>query len=93
MTKGQRLYTGASRGAWGYFFLYFNVNFGTINMLPDFVGWMLFLSAIGHLEEERRDLTLLRPLAQMLAVWNFIDYRSPFGFTYDQSQNSATQRS
>ena len=74
MTKGQKLFTGASRGAWGYFFLYLNVNFGTINMLPNFVGWMLFLSAIGHLEEERRDLALLRPLAQMLAVWNFIDW-------------------
>ena len=77
MTKGQRLYTGASRGAWGYFFLYVNVNLGTINILPEFVGWMLFLSAIRHLEEERRDLALLRPLAQMLAVWNFIDW----GFT------------
>lgn len=77
MTKEQRLYTGASRGAWGYFFLYFNVNLGTVNIFPAFVGWMLFLSAIRHLEEERRDLSLLRPLAGMLAAWDFIDW----GFT------------
>ena len=77
MTKGDRLYTGTSRGAWGYFFLYFNINLGTLNILPTFVGWMLFRSAIGYLEDERRDLALLQPLADMLAVWEFVDW----GFT------------
>ena len=77
MTRMERLYTGTSRAAWGYFFLYVNVNLGSLNILPTFVGWLLFRSAITHLEEERRDLALLSPLAGMLAAWEFVDW----GFT------------
>ena len=63
-------YTGVSRLAWGYFFLYFDFNLGPVSVLPDFVGYLLFLSGIGLLQEERRDLTLLRPLGILLALWH-----------------------
>lgn len=63
-------YTGVSRLAWGYFFLYVDINLGPVSALPDFVGYVLFLSGIGLLQEERRDLALLRPLGILLAVWH-----------------------
>ena len=63
-------YTGVTRLAWGYFFLYFDFNLGPVSILPDFVGYLLFLSGIGLLQEERRDLALLRPLAILLAIWH-----------------------
>lgn len=69
MTDRSTLYTGVSRAAWGYFFLYFDINLGTINILPSFVGMLLFLSSIKLLKEERRNLTLLRPLGILLALW------------------------
>lgn len=74
MTQQQTLYTGVSRAAWGYFFLYFNVNLGTINLLPAFVGYLLFLASIRLLEEERRDLALLRSLGILLTLWNVLDW-------------------
>ncbi len=74
MTGRKTLYDGVSNAAWGYFFLYFDVNFGTVSILPRFVGWLLFLAAIQKLKEERRDLALLRPLALLLALWSAADW-------------------
>ncbi len=74
MTNWNALYTGVSQAAWGYFLLYFNINLGSINILPDFVGYLLLLSAIRHLREARRDAALLRPLAIVLAVYYGIDW-------------------
>lgn len=70
----ERLYRGVSHAAWAYFFLYFNVNLGSLNILPDFVCYLLLWSAIGCLEEEERDLTLLRPLCVLLGVWAGADW-------------------
>lgn len=70
----EKLYRGVSHAAWAYFFLYFNVNLGSLNILPDFVCYLLLWSAIGCLEEEERDLTLLRPLCVLLGVWSGADW-------------------
>lgn len=70
MTDRQTLYTGVSRAAWGYFFLYFDFNLGPVSVLPDFVSMLMFLSAISLLKNERRDLILLRPLGIMLTLWH-----------------------
>lgn len=70
----ERLYRGVSRAAWAYFFLYFDVNLGSLNILPDFVCYLLLWSAIGCLEEEERDLTLLRPLCVLLGAWAGADW-------------------
>lgn len=74
MTDRKTLYDGVSNAAWGYFFLYFNINLGAVNILPRFVGWLLFLAAIQKLKEERRDLALLRPLGVLLALWSGADW-------------------
>ena len=70
----EKLYRGVSHAAWAYFFLYFNVNLGSLNILPDFVCYLLLWSAIGCLEEEERDLALLRPLCVLLGVWAGADW-------------------
>lgn len=74
MTDYERLYTGLTHAAWGYFLLHFNfnLNFGgsSINILPEFAGLLLLLSAVNKLSSERRDLALLRPLCILLAVWH-----------------------
>lgn len=75
----ETLYTGLSQAAWGYFFLNFDMNFGTVSVIPRFVGVLLLLSAIGKLSGERRDLTLLRPLAALLSVWYALDWLLSWG--------------
>lgn len=74
MPDYEKLYRGVSHAAWAYFFLYFNINLGSINILPDFVCYLLMWSAIGCLEEEERDLALLRPLCILLGVWSGADW-------------------
>jgi len=73
------LYKGASCAAWGYFFLYIDINLNSVSILPRFVGYLFFLSAIHHWKEACRDLVLLRPLATLLAVWYGIDWLLSWG--------------
>ncbi len=70
----ESLYEGASYAAWGYLFLYLDISFENVSILPRFVGWLLFLSAIKRLSSQRRDLALLRPLGILLAAWYGADW-------------------
>lgn len=74
MTLRETLYRGVSCAAWGYFFLYFDINLGRLQILPEFVGYGLFLYAISLLQEERRELKLLRPLGWLLLVWSLLQW-------------------
>lgn len=70
----ENIYRGLSQAAWGYFFLHFDFNLGTVSIFPRFIGFLLFPSAIGKLSGERRDLVLLRPLAALLGAWAALDW-------------------
>ena len=74
MNDNKKLFHGLDRAAWGYFFLYFNITIGRVNLLPPFVGYLLFLSALKLMEHEQRELTLLKPLAILLALWHGVDW-------------------
>lgn len=79
MMERQTLYRGISCAAWGYFFEYFDFNLNGVSALPAFVGFWLLLKATRLMEEERRDLALLRPLGLILLAWNFLDWLGSFG--------------
>ena len=72
MTNYQKLYDGISKAAWGYFFIYFNININTVSLIPWFVGYLLFLSAIEHLKDEERELSLLHTLGVILVGWHSV---------------------
>lgn len=74
MTDREKLYNGVSAAAWSYLFLYFNVNLGRVNILPQFAGYWLLLNAIRDLKEKRRSLALLRPLGILLLVWHLANW-------------------
>ena len=78
MTDYQKLYSGISKAAWGYFFLYFNINFNNVSILPSFVGYLLFLSAIKLLNNEERELSLLRTLGIIMALWTGVEWLASF---------------
>ena len=78
MTDYQKLYSGISKAAWGYFFLYFNINFNNVSILPSFVGYLLFLSAIKLLKEEERELSLLHTLGVIMALWTSVEWLASF---------------
>lgn len=74
ITNIEKMRSGIFRIAWGYIFIYFNININTVSLLPAFVGYGLFLSAIGFLQEEERELSLLKPLVGILLVCNAADW-------------------
>lgn len=74
MRERELLYSALTRLAWGYVLLYFDFKLGAVSVTPAFVGYLLFLSALGPLSEERRSLSLLRPLGIFLALWNGADW-------------------
>ena len=70
----EQIYRGLSKVAWGYVFLTFNLNLGTLNVLPNWAGYLFFLAAIGLLGEELRDLPLLKPFCILLAAVDVVDW-------------------
>ena len=84
MTDYTKVYNGISKVIWGYFFLYFNINLGTISILPSFVGYILFSGAIDLLKDEERELSLLKPLCMILGVWEGIEWLANcVGYNFD----------
>lgn len=67
-------YRGLTKIAWGYVFLHFNLNLGTLNVLPNWVGYLLFFSAIALLGEDLRNLILLKPFCILLGVAELADW-------------------
>ena len=79
MTDYHKLYTGIGRAAWGYFFIYFDINLNTVSILPSFIGYLLFLSAINYLCDEERELNLIRMLGMILTVWHIASWLASWG--------------
>lgn len=65
---------GIGRAAWGYFFVFFSLKLGSLELLPDFAGHLLFLGAIALLTEEERTLALLRPISILLAALSGLEW-------------------
>ena len=55
--------------AWGHILLYLHFNLETIDILPDWLGYVLMLRALPALSEEESSANLLKPLGIALAVW------------------------
>ena len=65
---------GLGKIAWGYVFLVFDFNLGSLNVLPNWAAYLFFFSSIGLLEEEQRDLSLLRPFCVLLGAAEVVDW-------------------
>ena len=63
------LYRGVSRIAWSYLFAFFNLNLGSLNILPDWMAFALIYGALDLLAEEERELPLLKPFCILLGLW------------------------
>ena len=58
--------------AWGYIFILFHINIGSIDILPGWIGYMLFFEALPYLETAERTAGLLRPLTIGLGIWELV---------------------
>lgn len=67
-------YRALTKIAWGYVFLHLSFHLNTLNLLPNWVGYLLFFSAIGLLGDRLRDLTLLKPFCVLLGAAELVDW-------------------
>ena len=73
MERKDLLYGAIKKIAWAYVFLYFDINLGTIDILPAFWAYWIFYKAIRDsisLEEETANL--LKPIAILLVIYQSI---------------------
>lgn len=57
---------------WGCVLIYLDFNLGTLDILPDWLGYMLILKALPIVGESEKSADLLKPLGIFLAVWEGI---------------------
>lgn len=58
----------------GYLFMRLNFSIGTLQLIPNWVGYLLILHALSDISEEEPSAKLLRPFAVILAVWEGIKW-------------------
>lgn len=58
--------------AWAYVLLHVNFSIGTINLLPEWAGYLLILSVLPAIGEEEETANLLIPLAKVMVVTGVI---------------------
>lgn len=63
---------------WGFFFLFFSFNLSfdaiSINLFPDFVGWLLILSGSKELCGESEHFGKVKPFAVILVIANIFTF-------------------
>ena len=58
--------------AWGYVLIYLNINIGTVNILPNWAGCLLFIFALDELGKWQAPAGRLRPLGWALFCWELL---------------------
>ncbi|MBO5936760.1 MAG: hypothetical protein J6V06_04775 [Clostridia bacterium] len=68
--------------AWGFFLLHMSVHLGPVDILPDWAGYALIVSALAFVVCLEEDLKRLRTVGIALLVWNVISWiGNIFGFS------------
>lgn len=78
MTDNIRIRQALTKIAWAYVLLYLNFNLSvnghSLNVLPNWAGYLLIFSAIVLLGAELRSLLLLKPFCVLLGVVSAVDW-------------------
>lgn len=70
MERKEQLCRALRKTAWGYMMLYFDINLGTIDILPSWLGFILFYQAIRDgISKEEESAGLLKPISILPGVY------------------------
>ena len=70
MTDYKELSNKIRRVGWGFVFILFDINIGTVSILPRWAGYMMIISALPVLASQVPSAKLLKPLGVALAVYS-----------------------
>jgi len=75
MTQKEQLSQALRKIFWAYIFLYFEINIGTMDLLPAGLGYIFFYQAIRDcLEQEEKSTALLKPICWILIIYRIIEW-------------------
>lgn len=75
MEQTEKLSQALRKIFWAYIFLYFDINLGTIDILPAGLGYVFFYQAIRDcLEQEEESTKLLKPICWILITYRIIEW-------------------
>lgn len=74
MEEKKGFYSAVGGVAWGYLLLHLDINLGSVNILPEWLGYLLILDALPILAREIPSALLLKPLGQLLALWEGVQW-------------------
>lgn len=67
-----------TRIAWAYLFLFLNLSANSrtvsVNLFPDWIGWLLIFQALPAIEKEERTAALLRPVVVLLGIFDAVNW-------------------
>ncbi len=72
MNEQEKLGKAARSIARAYIFLHLNIFLGTLNLLPNWVGYILIFDALLTLSTESESAKKLQPLAILIGIWEGI---------------------
>ena len=58
--------------AWGYVLIYFNFNIGPLDILPNWLGYILIYSALDTIGKEEISALLLKPLVIIIGIYEVL---------------------
>lgn len=70
MTDYKELSKKIRRVGWGFVFILFDINIGTVSILPKWIGYMMIISALPVLASQVPSAKLLKPLGVALAIYS-----------------------
>ena len=75
MEQREQLSQALRKIFWAYIFLYFDINIGTIDLLPAGLGYIFFYQAIlDCLETEEPSTELLKPICWILIIYRIVEW-------------------
>ena len=70
----QDIRNSAKKIAWGFFLMHMNFNLGPVDILPDWAGYALIVSALAFVVAFEEDLKKLRTVGIALLMWSVITW-------------------
>ena len=74
MKQTDTIKKGITAAAFGCLLQHLQFTINSIDLLPNFLAYLLYLLAIHHLKEENREFGLLVPLGTLLVGWNLAQW-------------------
>ncbi len=62
------------RVAISYIFIYFHINVSVIDILPNWLGYFMIVSALPVISKKEQSAQLLRPFGIAIGIWNIVEW-------------------